>query len=123
MTFYGYILASALRFYLHFWGERRSYYMAAIFVGVSQMMCVVAALSVIRKFAGVDWVTPILSGGVFVLVMVGWLVGLSFYYTLERVELLQRKLAEKPEGQRIMWGIAAILSIVLPAAVFFLVNR
>ncbi len=121
MIFYGYILASVLKYNLYFWGERRAYYSASLYVGFGQLLFLFAILMMMKHQAGIDWVTWLFESGpyLFIFVMIGWLVALSNYYTLDRVEMLQKKLAEKPEAQRIMWGIIAILSFVTPVALLY----
>ncbi len=121
MIFYGYIFASVLKYNLYFWSERRAYYSASLFVGFSQLLLVFAILLMMKYMAGIDWVTWFFESGpyLFIFVMIGWLVALSYYYTLDRVDRLQEKLAEKPKVQRIMWGVIAILSFVTPMALLY----
>jgi len=73
-----------------------------------------------KKFFGIDWITWMFTSGFFVLLMIGWFVGLSFYFKLDTVDQLQKEFEEKTDKQRFIWGIIAILSIVVPFALLAL---
>ena len=125
MILYGYILASVLNYCLHFWSERRAYYSASLFVGFGQIITLFGLSLMLQQMAGVDWLSWLFKTYPYLLIfiIIGWLVALSYYYTLDRVETLQKKLAEKTEAQRIMWGIIAILSYIAPGALLYFFSR
>jgi len=120
MTFYGYILVSFFNFFKFIKGERGAYYTASMFVGFGQLLGFISLLLFMKKFFGIDWITWMFTSGFFVLLMIGWLVGLSFYFKLDTVDQLQKEFEEKTDKQRFIWGIIAILSIVVPFALLAL---
>jgi hypothetical protein len=122
MTFYGYILVSIFNFANLFFYERRAFYSAGIFVGASQLLWLILSLAALKKFFGIDWIDTMFRSGLFAVVMVSWIVGISLYYKLSRVEALQKELEEKPKAQRIMWGIIAILSAAVPAGLLAILS-
>jgi len=122
MTFYGYILASAYKFYAarfnRIIGDRRVLAYSFFYTGFCQFLLMLSLLVILKNGTGIDLIKWIfIQPLVMITLLIIWMIGVSLYYTMARVSILIDELEQKTDGQKMMWGIIALLALVMPVAV------
>ena len=120
MKFYGNILVSVFNFFRYLKGDRGGYRVAIFYVMMSQLCLAGSILAILNRSIRFDWKNTsndVLSG-IFVFIVVAWLVLLARYYTFDKLGEMEKEFADKPDREQTLWGIIAILSIVVPALVY-----
>ena len=121
MTYYGYVLVCVARFACHFQTDRGAHSYSMWYIGICQMFSLIACFMIVDALHPVKLQWPYVPH-TFVAGMIAWFIALSEYYSLSRVDALNRKFDEKtPKAQRV-WKLITIASLIVPILIMFVIS-